>query len=318
MSERTRVVIIYSHKDRPWFDWVQVFLRPVHDLIDGWDDTRIAAGDGWHEIEREIVSARVIILLISHDFLASDFMKEQTLQLLLAKAWDQGARIMTSIIDYSMLDDPKAFLMRYWAINSPAEPLKDLSEEERNVIWAEFGTLINRWAVPVLPGSAHPDANVADDLPGMDSDSASSAPRPSVIHEPVVRMKIGASVPGAMRPGDEGVLWFAAYVANLERAVRKELAAAEPANRLAMGFDGGCWTTGTTVLVRLDCVGLTIDRAEQQFLWEGDANILSFIVRVPADARPASTVLRFFIAYLPAPPPEPPWGTVPVHGRTAH
>ena len=102
---RTKVFISYSHKDRPWLDRLQVFLRPLErdGLIERWDDTRLRAGDGWHdEIRSAIASARVVVLLISADFLASDFIEREELPPLLAQAKQQGARIIPVIIGYCM------------------------------------------------------------------------------------------------------------------------------------------------------------------------------------------------------------------------
>jgi ubiquinone/menaquinone biosynthesis C-methylase UbiE len=151
---RTKVFISYSHKDRPWLDRLQVFLRPLErdGLIERWDDTRIRAGDGWRdEIRRAIASARVVVLLISADFLASDFVEREELPPLLAQARDQGARIIPVIVGHCMLDGPNANLMRFQAINPPNEPLEQLSEPERNRVW----TKLTREIFSLLPPTPH-------------------------------------------------------------------------------------------------------------------------------------------------------------------
>jgi ubiquinone/menaquinone biosynthesis C-methylase UbiE len=141
MAPRTRVFISYSHKDRAWLERLKVFLRPLErqDLIDRWDDTLLAAGDDWRAHIREaIASAKVIVLLVSADFLASDFIDKEELPPLLDQAALQGARILPVIVGHCMLEGPNAPLARYQAINSPSEPLENQTRAGRNRVWTKL------------------------------------------------------------------------------------------------------------------------------------------------------------------------------------
>ena len=74
----TPVFVSYSHKDKKWLNRVLPFLRPLRreGLIDPWDDTCIRAGDQWREeIQGALQVAKVAILLVSQDFLDSDFIQ---------------------------------------------------------------------------------------------------------------------------------------------------------------------------------------------------------------------------------------------------
>jgi hypothetical protein len=66
----------YSHKDATLLDKLVAHLSQLkhQGLIAGWHDRKIAAGTEWErEIDEHLNSARIILLLISADFLASGY-----------------------------------------------------------------------------------------------------------------------------------------------------------------------------------------------------------------------------------------------------
>lgn len=103
-AARQSVFISYSHRDREWLDRLNVHLRPLvrEGALVVWDDTKIPSGAAWErEIETALATAKVAILLISADFLASDFVAGSEIPPLLAAARDDGAIILPLIVSPS-------------------------------------------------------------------------------------------------------------------------------------------------------------------------------------------------------------------------
>ncbi|MCK9565105.1 MAG: right-handed parallel beta-helix repeat-containing protein [Methanothrix sp.] len=75
-SEGVEVIISYSHKDEMLRDELEKHLSILkrQKLISTWYDRKIGAGEEWKgQIDEHLDSARIILLLISADFLASDY-----------------------------------------------------------------------------------------------------------------------------------------------------------------------------------------------------------------------------------------------------
>ena len=100
MSSPT-VFISYSHKDEEWKDRVcsQLGVLVQQGLVETWDDRRIAAGDDWKpEIEKAMASAKAAVLLISANFLTSNFILNGEVPTLLEKRDKEGVRIIPVIL----------------------------------------------------------------------------------------------------------------------------------------------------------------------------------------------------------------------------
>ena len=76
-SKTPKLFYSYSHKDKRWLKKLTKHLSPLcrENLIDDWYDGKIKLGKKWAKsIEDAIKEADIILLLISSDFLASDFL----------------------------------------------------------------------------------------------------------------------------------------------------------------------------------------------------------------------------------------------------
>jgi len=135
--ERTKVFISYSHRDAEWLQRLQVHLHPLvrSSAIDVWADTTIKPGSKWRdEIAQAIAATKVAVLLISADFLASEFIAGQELPGLLEAAQNDGAIILPVIVSPSLYATEQS-LSQFQAVNSPETPLLDLPRGQQEAVF---------------------------------------------------------------------------------------------------------------------------------------------------------------------------------------
>jgi len=142
-GSRSAVFVSYSHKDRRWLERLQIHLRPLErdHSIDVWDDTKIRPGTPWKsEIEKAISNAKVAILLVSADFLASDFVAKNELPPLLRAAEEEGAMILPIIV--SPCRFVRTPLGVFQAVNDPEKPLNSLKGANRERILTRVADVV--------------------------------------------------------------------------------------------------------------------------------------------------------------------------------
>src|SRR5579862_10050992 len=104
LPPQIRVFVSYSHADAEHLTRLHVHLAPFvrQRKVDVWDDRRIRPGTPWREqIAAAIAQAKVAILLISADFLASEFINGDEMPPLLEAAESQGTLIVSVILSPS-------------------------------------------------------------------------------------------------------------------------------------------------------------------------------------------------------------------------
>lgn len=143
---RQNVFISYSHQDRDYLDRLLVHLKPLEKegLIDLWVDTRLRAGDRWKkEIEKALNRATVAILLVSADFLASDFITDNELPPILRNAEEKGTRVIPLIVKPCRFIRDKN-LRHFQSINDPQDSLIRLSIGEQEAYYDSLAAEVEK------------------------------------------------------------------------------------------------------------------------------------------------------------------------------
>jgi hypothetical protein len=149
-QQRTTVFVSYCGKNRRWLDRLKVHLKPYDRRgdLDLWDDSNIDAGDHWHsEISAAIDRAAASVMLVSADFLASDFVAVHELPKLLHKAANKGARILPIYVEPCDLANHAA-LAALQAVNSPQKPLAELTRVEAERVLVRVAEAIGKILSP--------------------------------------------------------------------------------------------------------------------------------------------------------------------------
>ena len=168
--DRTKVFISYSHKDIEWLERLQVHLKPLEreGKIERWDDTLIESGEKWKEtIRNAITSAKVAVLLVSADFLSSDFIVTDELPSLLAAAAAEGTVILPLILSPSRFERIPN-LAQFQSVNAPSQPLIGLPKTEQEAVLVQVA---NRIEQALYPQVSIPGAQSTVLSPGADHSS---------------------------------------------------------------------------------------------------------------------------------------------------
>lgn len=134
--QRSGVFISYSHKDKEWLDK----FKEMYGIIDEnalWDDSKIQTGMKWaDEIKKALASAKVAVLLVSQNFLNSNFIAKDELPPLLEAAEKQGLIIFWICLTscgYKRTQIGKR-IVQYQAAHDVSQPLDKLSDADQNEV----------------------------------------------------------------------------------------------------------------------------------------------------------------------------------------
>ena len=147
MEKKHSIFISYSHEDDKWLTKVLKILKSLqryYDNVDSWSDKKIKASDVWkEEIDNALGNATIAILLVSPDFMASDFIANEELQPILNKAVNEGTKILTLILRPTPLLEESG-LLKYQAVNAPDKPLTGMTEYEQETVLVNLVDVIKK------------------------------------------------------------------------------------------------------------------------------------------------------------------------------
>jgi formylglycine-generating enzyme required for sulfatase activity len=168
--ERDQLFISYSHVDRGWVERLQKMIRPLvrSEALRLWDDSQIPAGAKWKvEIEKALASAKVALLLVSDDFLASEFVINKELPPLLRAAEAEGLCILWVCLGPCFYEATP--IHEYQAVLPPGEPLEAMGPvQQKMALKTIAGAIRDALSSVVAP---------AQD-PAQTPDPAQAQPRP--------------------------------------------------------------------------------------------------------------------------------------------
>jgi len=135
-----KVFISYSHKDGEWKDRLVTHLGVLQQqgLLDIWEDRQIVPGEDWYQkIQDAMSAARVAILLVSANFLTSNFILNEEVPRLLQRRQKEGLRI------FPVIARPCAWKQVEWLANMHVRPKdgKTLSSGNEHQIDSDLTTI---------------------------------------------------------------------------------------------------------------------------------------------------------------------------------
>lgn len=140
---RHMAFISYSHRDERWMEELQKQLEPLiaNGAMEVWVDIRIKAGEHWlEEIKKALAATKVAVLLVSPDFLVSDFIKRTEFPKFLEDHKTEGITIFWIPIKHSNWRETP--IVNFQAAHPPDHPLHGLSPNERGKAWVGICKLL--------------------------------------------------------------------------------------------------------------------------------------------------------------------------------
>lgn len=122
--------ISYSHADDVFVKRFRVHIKPFEKMFDFeiWDDSRIRPGQKWkEEIGKKLETAAVIVIFLSADFFASDYVMTNEYPEALRKAKENDARIVAIFASPCAHDEFE--ISDFQAINAPDQTLQDFQDD---------------------------------------------------------------------------------------------------------------------------------------------------------------------------------------------
>jgi pimeloyl-ACP methyl ester carboxylesterase len=149
-QQSIEIFFSYSHKDEDLRDELDAHLSVLrrNGVIAGWHDRRISAGSEWKDrIDEHLESAGVILLLVSSDFLASDYCYDLEMRRAMERHTEGMARVIPIIL--RNCDWSGAPFGKLQALPKNARPVK--SWDDQDEAFTDIVTGIRRAIAEIVP-----------------------------------------------------------------------------------------------------------------------------------------------------------------------
>jgi WD40 repeat protein len=126
-----KIFFCYAHKDETLLKELKTHLSLLlrEGLIDVWYDREISAGTKWEQqIDEQLNSAQIILLLISPDFMASDYINNVELKKALERDKRGEARVIPVILRHASWKI--STLRNLQALPTDGKPIKSWSDQD--------------------------------------------------------------------------------------------------------------------------------------------------------------------------------------------
>jgi len=128
-----QIYISYSHRDQEWYDLLTTHLKPIlgPPELSAWDEFRILASDpGEKELDILPESARLAVILVSADYLTSDYLMERDLPRLVELA--RSGEVTLTWVCVRPCDWTASALASIQALSDPGKALSEMSPLDRD------------------------------------------------------------------------------------------------------------------------------------------------------------------------------------------
>lgn len=147
-----KVFVSYSHKNKKALEQLQRFLRPLErdGLIIAWADIGLEGGGDWRKkIEQALAEATIAVLLVSQDFLDSEFITREEVPRILEREAAGHITVLPVFLSPSLVEeigypDPhtggkdKVLLTKFQGYGTPAKPLSTLEWSTRERVYLDL------------------------------------------------------------------------------------------------------------------------------------------------------------------------------------
>lgn len=143
-----QLFVSYSHRDESFVEELASHLKLLQrqGILDVWHDSEITAGEEWRQvIDEKLSSADIILLLVSSNFLASDFCWSVELKRAMDRHEKGTARVIPVFIRPSLWQD--APFAKLQGVPKDAKPIASARDTDR--AWVEVAKAIRQAATQI-------------------------------------------------------------------------------------------------------------------------------------------------------------------------